>query len=209
MKRWWVILSLLVMGSQRVKACDCGGTLPDWSTHEVLLHDVVFLAKVDSVVSGKWDCTAFFSGLTLFKGVMSQKTAIRFDCVSSCAIPLAPGEVWLVYGMRPKEGSSAVQIDYCGRTRPWVAEGAPDEYAVFSRMHFQQELKKLQDAFPAQHWARPEEVEAVAQGKKIVLDGRRDLQHATRPQMAWLLGISAAAMLVIWLLLKKWLKPGH
>lgn len=204
-RKTFCVIWLLFL-AKSLAACDCGGVLPDWSAQDVLIYDVVFLGKVDSIDPEAINCRAWFKGMRLYKGICTENIEIAFDCNSACAIPFMPGEIWLVYADRIKDGEMLLTADFCSRTRPWVETDEPDEYAVYSRLHFQEELQRLNNTFPPQRWASEDEVLSVISGKKIMLDGRRDLQHATRSQMVWLIAASGATMILLWFVLKKWLK---
>ena len=142
-------LFFLLLFSNYSFSCECPALQPI-SKELCKNYNVIFYGKVDSVsVCGdNGISTAYFSIKELYKGAVSEKVKINFDCATSCLMSFEKGEEWIIYASFRKFDILSVNI--CEHSRKYFDDETKDFYSVAAQRTFQQEKLFLKTEFGIQ-----------------------------------------------------------
>lgn len=196
-----LIFLFLISLSGIAYACDCRPLEPI-SKELCKKYDLIFDAKVDSVApcDTKGDGIVYFTITSLYKGSTEQHIAVSYDCKSDCMMTFAKGEEWIIYALYSRFNKAEVNI--CSHSRKKITDGTADYYAAASQRSFEQENEFLKTTLGIQLYAQHNDLN----------DQQKELApHNEQPSAMgkiWLLGISLAAMLIVYFVSKKYSKDG-
>jgi hypothetical protein len=195
MKTIAVVLLFLFAGINTAKACKCAELKP-LSKESLDRYELIFSGKVAAVSA----CTEEGRGTvrfiidSLFRGKSYAECDVQFDCASSCAMSFAPGERWTIYATYLKYGSPEVIL--CSHSRKIPAAGTSD---------FVTDMRGASYAVEAQWLAKNLGIIPLNEEKKEIMKPR-ELLHPERTGMIWLLGGGIVGVLILFFVLKRFLK---
>ena len=199
MKKIILLFFLFITG--RMLACDCPPLEP---ISEALCkkYDLIFDAKIDSVApcGTDGDGIAYFTIISLYKGSAEQHIAVSYDCRSACMMSFAAGEEWIIYAIYSRFNKA--QVDLCSHSRKRITGGTADYYEAASQRSFGQENDWLKSSLGIQPYAQHN---ALNDQEKSMAP------HNDQPSAMgkiWLLLVSLAAMLIVYVVSKKYFKNG-
>jgi len=198
-------LVFLILNFKFSFACDCGEQLPEFSKEETEKYGLIFIGTVDSIQPGERNGLAWFHGKELYKGLATPVIAIQFDNYTSCRVPFEAGETWMIYAVKDSVNSRWT-VTYCSRSRKYPSQGEVDEYTVYSNLTFEEERKFLTAIYPPKDFIPQNTIDDISENNKTVIDSNRNLMHADNRQKLLLIAASVIGMVLIYLVVKKWLK---
>lgn len=196
------VLLLTLISSVGAMACDCGTQLPQISKEETERYGLIFVGRIDSLREGEKIGTAWFKGLELYKGLGTPEVEIRYDAYTSCRMPFAPGQTWIIYASKnPQNGRW--HVEHCSRSRKLPEDGETDEYTIYSNITYEEERKFLASNYSLKDFIKEETVAEIEKGNKKVIDSNREIIYANYTQKILLVLGSIVGMGLIYLLVKK------
>ncbi|MFN8715267.1 MAG: hypothetical protein ACK5Z2_20635 [Bacteroidota bacterium] len=190
-----VILFLLFVGINTAQACKCTELKP-LSKESLDGYELIFSGKVAAVSA----CTEEGRGTvrfmidSLFRGKAYVECDVQFDCSSSCAMSFAPGERWTIYATYLKYGSPEVIL--CSHSRKIPAFGTSD---------FVTDIRGASYSAEAQWLAKNLSIIPLNEEKNEIMKPR-ELIHPEGMSMIWLLGGGIIGVLILFFVLKRFLK---
>ncbi len=125
------------------RACQCPVTV--FSKAECNKYEVIFRGKVLSVAAcDNKPGVAVFEVQDLYKGSLTSKFTMLFNCNDECASPFQTGEEWIIY-TRYKQLNNGF-MDWCSRSRKFIGNEKEDYYISTSGCSYDSEVKYLQDS---------------------------------------------------------------
>jgi hypothetical protein len=139
MRSLFIFFSLIFL-SIKVSACQCPTTA--LSLDECAKYEIIFKGKIISVspCNNKFG-EAVFEISELYKGAITKKFKILFECEAECAQPILVGEEWIIYS-RFKQVNNGL-LDWCSRSRKFFAIEKQDLYTVNFGNTYDEEAKFL------------------------------------------------------------------
>jgi len=190
---------------QFASACDCGEQLPEFTKEETEKYGLIFIGTIDSLQDKEQNGTAWFRGLELYRGLATPRIAIRYDNYTSCRMSFREGQTWMIYAVKDSV-TSQWTVSYCSRSRRLPEQGETDEYTIYSNLTYEEEKKFLASIYPRRDFIPQETINEIDKEDKTVIDSNRELIHATGRQKIFLILGSVAGLVLIYLVVKKWLK---
>jgi hypothetical protein len=123
-----ILLCILFLFTLKtIQACQCPITL--LGLEECNKYDIIFKGKISSVKP----CTnnsgvAEFEIEELYKGNVTDKFKVLFNCGVECAMEFGIGQEWIIY-TRYKQVDKAI-MDWCSRSRKFFKNDKEDFYTV-------------------------------------------------------------------------------
>lgn len=188
-------IGIYVFFTPVIFACDCPKAQPITET-QVGSYEAVVLGKVLSVTPGKNFCTAKIAGIAVYHGVVRDTFEVQFDCSTTCAIPVGPGETWLWYMEREKADWKA---DFCSRTRKQPVNDELDDYTVYLELTWNGEIEFLNQYFPKKDFYKDS---TDLKENVQIIDQNRLLQHANQEETLILIGCSILGMIGMYFLVR-------
>jgi hypothetical protein len=184
-----------------IAACECP-PLDPVSKQAAAKYDVVFYGKVDSIIpcGTQGLGTAFFTIKNLYKGVAAQHVSVDYDCTTACMMSFAKNDEWIIYAVFQRFDLLTVGI--CGHSRKKSSGTSQDFYQLSSHRTFEEENNFLKNAFGIQLYAPKNELNKQQRELKPHNDQPSDIGKL------WLLIISLSAMLIVYIVSKKYFKNG-
>lgn len=182
-------------------ACECPSVEPI-SKKSAELYDVIFYGKVDSIIpcSTKGIGTAYFTISNLYKGAAEQHVSVDYDCTSACMMSFSKNDEWIIYAIYQR--FNLMTVDICSHSRKKISDSSQDFYQVSSHRTFEEENDFLKATLGIQSYSSHNELN----------NQQKDLKpHNDQPSSIdklWLLLISCAAMIIIFIVSKKYFKNG-
>ncbi len=187
--------------STYIFACECPSLKPiDKKLSDK--YDVIFFGKVDSVSRCEKDgiSTAYFTINKLYKGAVNEFVKVDFDCVSPCLMSFSRGDEWLVYTTYQRFDLMTVNI--CEHSRKLVGDATQDVYQLAAQRTFEQEKQFLLSVFGVQPFVKSNDLNR----QQANLKPHNDQPSAINKLI--LLLVSFLAMLVVYVVSKKYFKNG-
>lgn len=123
-----------------VKACQC--PLTTLSLAECNKYEIIFKGRIDSVRTCNNNFgEAFFVVSELYKGNITERFKVLFDCGVECALDFKPGEEWIIYTNYKQIGNA--KMDWCSRSRKYFKVEKEDYYTTTYGNDYDDEVKFL------------------------------------------------------------------
>jgi hypothetical protein len=117
--------ALFLLAYYSVKACQC--PLTTLSEAECDKYSVIFKGKVISVKNCEQNFgEAVFEVEELYKGDVTKRFRVLFECGGECAKGFNAGEEWIIYSNYKQV--SSVMMDWCSRSRKYFKIAKEDYY---------------------------------------------------------------------------------
>lgn len=140
MRGAWILL--FFFGMRAAMACEC--PFSSLSLEECNKYEIIFKGKVLSVTPcADKPGEAVFEIEELYKGNAGSRFTVLYTCGSACAMPLVPGDEWVIYS-RYKQINKAM-LDWCSRSRKYFRNENEDFYTVNYGNDYYDEVKFLRD----------------------------------------------------------------
>ena len=125
-----------------VKACQC--PLTTLSEAECDKYSVIFKGKVISVKNCEQNFgEAIFEVEELYKGDVTKRFKVLFECGGECAKGFNAGEEWIIYSNYKQVNS--VMMDWCSRSRKYFKIAKEDYYTSTYGNDYDDELAFLRE----------------------------------------------------------------
>jgi hypothetical protein len=136
----YCLMSCLFFGISSSRACQC--PLTTLSKEEAAKYEIIFKGKIISLKNcdGKFG-EAMFQIEELYKGSVTEKFKVLFECKVECAMNLLVGEEWIIYTKYKQIDNSA--LEWCSRSRKFFRNESEDFYATTYGNNYYEELKFL------------------------------------------------------------------
>lgn len=130
-----IVLLFLFFGSG-IFACQCPPS--SLSLDECAKYEIIFRGRIDSLINcDERPGEIIFEVIDLYKGAITKKFRVIFDCKAECAQPLQAGEEWIIYA-NFKQVTNA-RLDWCSRSRKFFAIDKQDFYSINLGNTYEQE----------------------------------------------------------------------
>jgi hypothetical protein len=161
---------------------------------------VIFYGKVDSIIPCRTEGigTVYFTIINLYKGSAEQHLSVDYDCTSACLMSFSKNEEWVIYAVF--QHFDLVTVDLCSHSRKKITDGTADYYQVASQRTFEQENEFLKATFGTQPYAAHNQL-----NDKQKEMGPRNEQPSAMGKL-WLLVVSLGAMIIVYIVSKKYFK---
>lgn len=139
-KRFFYSIVLIVGLYCRALACQC--PLTTLSLNECNKYEIIFKGRIDSVRTCESNFgEVFFIVSELYKGNVTEKFKVLFECKVPCAMEFKPGEEWIIYTNYKQIGNA--KMDWCSRSRKYFKNLKEDYYAATYGNDYDEEVKFL------------------------------------------------------------------
>jgi hypothetical protein len=201
-----VILVFVFLGTQMLAfSCNCETMLPKISKEETDVYTVIFTGYIKKLIHQDADNYAEFVVNVPYKGLVPRNIKIYYDGTTSCKMPFFPGDEWLIYAKKDSIQKKWT-VNYCERSRKFPEGDEMDDYTVYSGMPLEEELQFLDKHYSSGQTVGEDTLSMLEEDNKIIIDSRRDDNYGTPRQKIILLICSLAGMIVIYLVIKKFVK---
>jgi hypothetical protein len=194
-----LIFLSFILFSNILLACDCPQLEPI-SNDLCKKYDVIFYGTVDSVIPCRTEGigTVYFTVTSLYKGGVEQHVSVDYDCTSACLMSFSKNEEWIIYAVF--QHFDLVTVDLCSHSRKKISDGSADYYQVASQRTFEQENEFLKATLGTQPYAAHNQIN----------DKQKEMgPHNEQPSAMgklWLLIVSLGAMIIVYIVSKKYFK---
>ena len=180
-------------------SCECSSLQPI-SKDLCKPYDVIFYGKVDSISSNKvgGTGTAYFAVKNLFKGAVEEHIAVDYDRASDCLMSFEKNEEWIIYGIYQR--FDLVTVDICSHSRKKANPGTADMYQAQSGKSFEEENEFLKTELGVHSFA----IHNNLNDQETAMGPRNEQPSAMNK--LWLLLVSLGAMIVVFIVSKKYKK---
>lgn len=194
MKKYIPFLFLLL--SKITFACECP-TFKPISNEQFKNYDVIFTGKVDSVSACLADgrSRAYFFISELYKGNVTKRLKVDFDCSSACMMSFSKEEEWLMYANYSR--FDRLVINLCGHSRKFFSDPSQDYYQMAAERSFEEEKEFLKTTLGIHSFKSKNDLyqpEAELKSRNEQPDGINKL---------WLLLISGTTMAIVYFVARK------
>ena len=186
-------------------SCNCETNLPKISREETDPYTVVFSGYIKKLHHQGNDNYAEFVVSTPYKGLVPRDIKISYDALTSCKMPFFPGDQWLIYAKKDTVNKKWL-VNFCERSRKFPEGDEMDDYTIYSGITLEEELKFLELNYTSGQIVGQDTLTMIIEQKKIVIDSSRDMNYGTPREKIILLICSLAAMIIIYLIIKKFVK---
>jgi hypothetical protein len=136
-------LILFLLLSNFIFPCQC--PLTHLGKAECNKYDIIFRGTVDSVITcNNKPGEAIFKVKDLYKGSVTERFIILFNCDDPCFYEFRAGEEWIIYS-NYKQIDRAT-LDWCSRSRRFIKIEKEDYYTASHGNTYNEEVKFLQDS---------------------------------------------------------------
>jgi hypothetical protein len=185
------LLSLLGFFSE-LTACQC--PLTTLSVAECNKYEIIFKGRIDSVRTCENNFgEAFFIVSELYKGNVTERFKVLFECKVPCAMEFKAGEEWIIYTNYKQIGNG--KMDWCSRSRKYFKNLKEDYYAETYGNDYDDEVKFLRTNLGLHR--------VVAENKNA--SENRNIRPSTN-QMILILVCSLLAIILFYWLFNKFFK---
>ncbi len=205
LKKIGVLLLAFCFTHVLIFSCNCETTLAKISKEETDQYAVIFTGYIKKLIHQDQDNYAEFVVNTPFKGLVPRDIKISYDALSSCKMPFFPGDEWLIYAKKDSVNKKWM-VNYCERSRKFPEGDETDDYTVYSGITLQEELKFLSQNYSTGQTVGEDTLTMIQEDNKIVIDSRRDDNYGSPRQKIILLICSLAGMIIIYLIIKRFVK---
>lgn len=127
----------------------------------------------------------------LYQGQVDRQVQLQFTSSDTCSIAIAPGERWLIYGEYYQV--KTILLTACSRSRKFFRDQKADFYAINTGQSFDEEVEALKTILSIKPL-----IESQLSGRELI-----------KPKgytLILLVTFSFVGFLLIWFILKKFLK---
>jgi hypothetical protein len=192
MSKYFVFISVFFVFTTITRAQNCNCiplgpfTIADTSDYAVIFQCDINTVEVKGGV-GKASVTIH----ELYKGKVDRQIQLQFMSTDTCAIAIAPGERWLIYGEYYQV--KTILLNACSRSRKYFRDPKADFYAINTGQSFDEEVEALKLVLSSKIIQEPQ------------LSGR-ELIKPKGTSIIFLIGFSLVGFLLILFILKRFLK---
>lgn len=190
---------------QIIFPCNCPTTLPKISREETDLYTVIFTGYIKKLYHEKDGDYAEFVVNTPYKGLVPRDIKITYDNITTCKMPFFPGDEWLIYSKKDSVNKRWT-VNFCDRSRKFPEGDETDEYTIYGGMTLDEELGFLSKNYATGQLVGEDTLTMIEDDKKIVVGVERDQNFGTPRQKLILLICSLAGMIIIYLVIKRFVK---
>ncbi len=205
LNRIFLLLVLLFSAVSFVYPCNCETTLPKISKEQTDAYTIVFSGYIKRLIHQGADNYAEFVVEKPYKGLVPRDIKISYDAVTSCKMPFFPDDQWLIYAKLDSVNKKWM-ANFCERSRKFPEPDETDEYTIYSGITLTEELKFLELNYSSGQIVGQDTLTMIQEEKKIVIDSRREQDYGTPRQKLILLICSLAGMIIIYFIIRKFLK---
>jgi hypothetical protein len=205
MLRRYFLSAILFLYGAVVFPCNCVTTLPKISKEETDQYTVIFSGFIKKLIHQPDGDYAEFVVNTPYKGLVPRDIKISYDNITSCKMPFFPGDEWLIYSKKDSVNKKWL-VNFCERSRKFPEGDETDEYTVYSGMTIEEELRFLGKNYSTGQTVGEDTLTMIQEEKKIVIEVERDQNFGTPRQKLILLICSLAGMIIIYLIIKRFVK---
>jgi len=205
MLRWIFTLLICLLVNVGSFACNCETNLPKISKEETDKYSLIFTGYIRRLIHQENGDFAEFTVDIPYKGLVPRDIKVSYDNVTSCKMPFYEGDQWLIYARRDSI-TKIWSVNYCERNRKFPEGDEIDNYTVYSGITLKEELNFLARNYSTGQVVGQDTITMIEDEKKIVIDARRDMDHGTPRQRIILLICSLAGMIIIYFIIRRFLK---
>lgn len=188
-----------------VLPCNCPTTLPKISKEETDGYTVIFSGFIKKIYHLEDGDYAEFVVNNPYKGLVPRDIKIAYDNNTSCKMPFYEGDEWLIYSKKDSVNKKWT-VNFCDRSRKFPEGDETDEYIIYSGMTLDEEIKFLSKTYSGGQMVGEDTLTMIEDEKKIVIDAARPQNFGTPREKLILLICSLAGMIIIYLIIKKFVK---
>lgn len=204
-KKTCFAIVLFYFSNTLIFSCNCITNLPKISKEQTDAYTVIFSGYIKRLINQQNENYAEFVVAKPYKGLVPRDIKISYDAVTSCQMPFIEGDQWLIYAKKDTIHKKWM-VNYCERSRKFPEGDEEDEYTVFSGITLQEELRFLEINYSSGQIVGEDTLTMITEQKKIIIDARRDDNYGTPQQKFILLICSFAGMILIYFIIRKFLK---
>ncbi|MBL7892575.1 MAG: hypothetical protein JNL63_08090 [Bacteroidia bacterium] len=193
--RWISFFVTVFFSALHAYSCDCP-PVTKLSTESIKQFDAIFKGRVDSVAIDEDRDNVWFTLKDVFKGNLSETTAVYYNNATSCGMKMNAGEEWLIYAEYVSFGK--LEVNVCSRSRKYFPDEANDYYVATNGIRYIDELDFLKTNFGTKPFAEKDPAKAI--------QIQRELIHPSQKQMVYWLIASLIGFFVIYYLFKRFVK---
>ena len=209
LKRLFILIVLLTplagWTQEFAQACNCKDQLKKISKEQTDQYNVVFHGYIKQLIHQDTDDYAEFVVSTPYKGLVPRDIKIYYDSRTSCQMPFFPGDEWLIYAKKDS-ANKRWTVNYCERSRKYPEGDEMDNYTVYSGNTLQEELDFLEINYSNGQIVGEDTLTQIEEKDIKVIDARREDNYGTPKQKIILLICSLAGMIIVYLIIRKFLK---
>lgn len=188
-----------------VYCCNCETNLPPLSREETDPYDLIFTGYVNNVHEQNNEWYAEFVVEQPFKGLIPRDIKILYDGTTSCQMHFLKGDQWLIYA-KMDAVKKKWTVNYCERSRKFPEPDEEDQYTIYSGKTLDEELAFLSKNYNTGQIVGEDTLTMIEKENKIVVDSQRDMNYGSPRQKIILLICSLAGMIIVYLIIKKFVK---
>lgn len=185
--------------------CNCEVKLDGISKSETDQYTVIFTGYVKRIHQVDGDDIAEFVVDQPYKGLVPRDIKISYDARTSCQMHFLPGDQWLIYAKKDTINKKWL-VHYCERSRRFPEPGETDEYTTYTGITLEEELSFLGKNYSSGQIVGTDTLTMIEEQDLQVVEMDRRLKHANPIQMIILLACSFAGMIVIYYIIRRFLK---
>lgn len=188
-----------------VYCCNCENTLPPLSREETEKYDLIFTGFVNNIHEQNNEWYAEFVVEQPFKGLIPRDIKILYDGTTSCQMHFLKGDQWLIYA-KMDSVKRKWTVNYCERSRKFPEPDEEDQYTIYSGKTLDEELSFLAKNYNTGQIVGEDTLTMIEKENKIVVDSQRNMNYGSPRQKIILLICSLAGMIIVYLIIKKFVK---
>lgn len=188
-----------------VYCCNCENTLPQLSREETEKYDLIFTGFVNNIHEQNNEWYAEFVVEQPFKGLIPRDIKILYDGTTSCQMHFLKGDQWLIYA-KMDSVKRKWTVNYCERSRKFPEPDEEDQYTIYSGKTLDEELSFLAKNYNTGQIVGEDTLTMIEKENKIVVDSQRNMNYGSPRQKIILLICSLAGMIIVYLIIKKFVK---
>ena len=204
LKKTGICAFVLYLTMVMAHACTCD-PLPKITRDQTDVYTVVFSGYIKQLIHQPDEDYAEFVVRNPYKGLVPRDIKIAYDNRTSCKMPFFPGDEWLIYAKKDSLHKKW-RVNSCERSRKFPEGDETDDYTVYSGITLDEELKFLALNYSNGQIVGEDTLTMIQEEKKIVIDARRDDNYGTPRQKIILLICSLAGMIIIYFIIRRFVK---
>jgi len=185
--------------------CNCETILPKISKEETDQYTVIFSGFIKKIIHQPDGDFAEFVVNVPYKGLIPRDIKISYDNSTSCKMEFFPGDEWLIYSKKDSVNKKWT-VNFCDRSRKYPEGDETDNYTIYSGMTIDEEIRFLAKTYSSGQTVGEDTLTMIEEDKKIVVDVNRQQNLGTPKEKLILLICSLTGMIIIYLIIKKFVK---
>jgi hypothetical protein len=187
-----ILFGLLFFSVHYLKAQHCNCTpLGPFSPIDTSAYAVIFQADINTVEIIDGVGKASVTLHELYKGQLDRNVQLQFESTDTCPFPILAGERWLIYGEYFQVKS--ILVDVCGRSRKYFRDLKADFNTLNTGQTYDEEVMSVLGTL----------------GNKSISEAQLSGRELIKPKgytLIFLIAFSLAGFLLMWFIMKKFLK---